>query len=62
MPKLGTNTVIANGVLVNSDGHPCALVNGDGPPCVLVNGDGHPCVLLNCDIHLSNNMHLCMHF
>ena len=39
MPKLGTNTVIANGVLLNSDGHPCALVNGDGPPCVLLNGD-----------------------
>ena len=49
MPKLGTNTVIANGVLLNSDGHPCALVNGDGPPCVLLNSDGHLCALVNGD-------------
>ena len=52
MPKLGTNTVIANGVLLNGDGHPCVLLNSDGPPCVLVNGDFHP----------SNNVHLRMHF
>ena len=32
MPKLGTNTVIANGVLLNGDGHPCVLVNGDVHP------------------------------
>ena len=49
MPKLGTNTVIANGVLFNGDGPPCVLVNGDGHPCALVNGDGPPCVLLNGD-------------
>ena len=62
MPKLGTNTVIANGVLLNSDGHPCALVNGDGTPCALLNGDGPSCVLVNGDFHLSNDVHLCMHF
>jgi len=29
VPKLGTNIVIANGVLLNGHGHPCVLVNGD---------------------------------
>ena len=52
---LGTNTVIANGVLLNGDGPPCVLVNGDGPLCVLVNGDGPPCVLVNCEIHTLNS-------
>ena len=28
MPKLGTNTVITNGVLLKGDGLPCILVNG----------------------------------
>ena len=64
VPKLGTNTVIANGVLLNSDGHPCALVNGDGPPCVLLNGDGPPCVLLNGDgppcVLLNGDGHPCV--
>ena len=62
MPKLGTNTVIANGVLLNGDGHPCVLLNSDGPPCVLLNGDGPPCALVNGDFHPSNNVHLRMHF
>ena len=29
MPKLDTNTVIANDVLLNSDGHPCVFVNDE---------------------------------
>ena len=62
MPKLGTNTLIANGVLLNGDGPPCVLVNGDGPSCVPVNSDGHPCVLVNGDFRPSNGVHLCMHF
>ena len=32
MPKFGTNAVIANGVLLNGDGHPCVLVNGEIHP------------------------------
>ena len=62
MPKFGTNTVIANGILLNGDGPPCVILNGDGPPCVLMNGDGPPFVLVNSDFHLSNGVHLHMQF
>ena len=32
MPKLDTNTLIANSVLLNSDGHPWVLVNNEIHP------------------------------
>ena len=32
MPTLGTNTVNANGALLNRDGHPCVIVNDEIHP------------------------------
>jgi len=76
VPKLGTNTVIANGILLNGDSHPCVLVNDKIHPSNsmhlrvhYLNGEIHPSNsmhlrmhFLNGEIHLSNSMHLRMHF
>ena len=59
MSELGTNTVIANGILVNGDGHPCVLVNDEIHPSNSVHLRMH---FLNDEIYSSNSVHLRMHF
>ena len=52
MPKLGINTVIA-------DGHPCVLVNSEIHPS---NGLHLRMHFLNGEIHPANRVHLHLHF